>query len=236
MTLRDASQFLGLDESTLEKLARRREIPVYQDGDQFRFNRVELLEWAVARDVPVAAEMLEEPEAAAAAPLPTLADAVRLGGVHFGVGGDTKAAVLRAVVDLLPDSVRVERDLLYRMLLTRETLGSTAVGHGIAIPHPRNPVVLHVERPMVALCFLEHGVDFNAVDGRLVHTACLTVSPSIRVHLHLLALLATALRDQATRDLIERRGPAGEILAALERADAEIERRRAGRGDPGSPG
>jgi PTS system nitrogen regulatory IIA component len=236
MTLRDAARFLGLDEGTLEKLARKREIPAHQDGDRFRFNRVELLEWATARDVPVKAELLEEPDPGAAAPLPGLADAVRLGGIHAGVRGDTQASVLRAVVDLLPNTIPPERELLYRMLLARETLGSTAMGQGIAIPHPRNPIVLRVEKPMVAVCFLERHVDFDALDAKPVHTALLLVSPSIRVHLHLLALIATAIRDQATRELLERRAPAAEILAAFGRVDEEIALRRAGRAGPGAAG
>ena len=48
---------------------------------------------------------------------------------------------------------------------------STAVGDGIAIPHVRNPVVLHVGRPAIALCFLERAIEYGALDGKPVRHA-----------------------------------------------------------------
>ena len=41
----------------------------------------------------------------------------------------------------------------------------TGVGDGIAIPHVRNPIVLHVNKPLITLCFLDTPVDFGALDG-----------------------------------------------------------------------
>ena len=42
----------------------------------------------------------------------------------------------------LPEEV--DREFLFQALLARETLASTGVGDGIAIPHLRNPIVLHL--------------------------------------------------------------------------------------------
>ena len=69
----------------------------------------------------------------------------------------------------LPDDV--DREFLYQVLLAREALGSTGIGDGIAIPHVRNPIVLHLSRPTVTLCFLEQPVDFGALDGQPVSDA-----------------------------------------------------------------
>jgi PTS system nitrogen regulatory IIA component len=233
MNARDAARFLGMTEGELERLARRQEIPAHRMEEQYWFNRVDLLEWAAARNVPVAAEMLADPHAAPAAELPSLADAVRAGGIHYGVAGGDKPAILAEVVALLPDVSSAERGLLHRFLLAREALGSTGIGHGVAIPHPRNPIVLRVARPMVALCLLERPVDFDALDGQPVHTVCALVSPSVRVHLHLLAVLSSALGRPAVRELLERRAPEAEILAALAEVDRDVARRRAERAQRG---
>jgi PTS system nitrogen regulatory IIA component len=48
---------------------------------------------------------------------------------------------------------------LFQVLLARESLGSTALGNGVAVPHVRNPIVLHIQRPMVTLCFLEQAIE-----------------------------------------------------------------------------
>src|SRR5438034_985186 len=62
----------------------------------------------------------------------------------------------------------------------REALQSTGVGDGIAIPHVRNPIVLHVSRPMITLCFLERPIDFGALDGKPVHVLFSLISPTVR--------------------------------------------------------
>jgi len=70
------------------------------------------------------------------------------------------------------------------------------------VPHVRNPVVLHVTRPQVSLCFLDHPVDFGALDGKPVHTLFAIVSPTVRAHLKLLSRLAYLLKDERLRRVI----------------------------------
>ena len=108
------------------------------------------------------------------------------------------------------------------MLLARESLGSTALGNGIAVPHVRNPIVMHIPRPMITLCFLEPPIDFGAIDGQPVHTLFTIVSPTIRAHLHLLLRLAFALRQPAFAEVIARQGSREQILAASQAVDQSI--------------
>ena len=90
---------------------------------------------------------------------------------------------------------------------------------GIAIPHVRNPMVLHVPRPMITLCFLEPPVDFGALDGKPVYALFSLISPSPRVHLHLLSRLAFALREERFKELIAQRGTQEDILNAARRVE-----------------
>ena len=92
----------------------------------------------------------------------------------------------------------MDQDFLLRVLLAREALESTGIGDGIAIPHVRNPVVLHVSRPMITLCFLEQAVDYGALDGKPVNTVFSLISPTVRAHLRLLSRLSFALQDPGT--------------------------------------
>jgi PTS system nitrogen regulatory IIA component len=94
-------------------------------------------------------------------------------------------------------------------------MGSTGIGDGIAIPHARNPILLHVDQPLVALCLLRHPVDFDAVDGVPVHALFVVISPSIPVHLKILARLGLVLRDVALRRLLGERAPAEQIRASV---------------------
>jgi len=226
LTVRDAARLLGVTEQVLERWVRQGELPAERVDDRYRFNRVELLEWAAQRKLAVSAEILEEPGLAPRA-LPALSQAVRAGGIHRGLGAGEKADLLREMVDRLPVPPGFDRDFLYQMILAREHLGSTGLGNGIAIPHPCEPIVLRVDRPAVAIYLLERPVDFGAVDGQPVHTLCLLVSPSTRTHLHLLAALATALRDPAVAQKIRSRAPDEEVLAEIERVERGLAQRRA---------
>jgi PTS system nitrogen regulatory IIA component len=151
-----------------------------------------------------------------------LAEALYTGGTFHDVDGSDKESVLRAVVELMQLPVEVDRKFLFSVLLAREALGSTAVGDGIAIPHVRNPIVLHVSKPTITLCFLKTPIDFGALDHKPVHALFSMVSPSIRVHLHLLARLGFVLKEKAFKKLIDRKAAAVEILGAVRTMESEM--------------
>lgn len=225
LTARDAARLLGVSEATLERWLKAGELPATRLNEQYRLNRIDLLEFAATRNMEISAELLAELEQPL---LPSLADAIRAGGVHPDVPGDDKASILKAVVDRLPLPHEADRTLVHHMLLAREALGSTGFGNGVAIPHPRNPIVLRVKRPAVAICYLERPVDFEALDGKPVHTLVTLVSPSTRTHLHLLALVAAALRDPGVMAALGARAGADALVAEVARVEADIAARRAG--------
>ncbi len=224
--LRDAARFLGVDENTVSRWVRKGELRARHVHDQYRFDRIDLLEFASTRGIPIAPEVLAA-QADEAEALPSLADAIRAGGVHVDVPGGDKAEVLRAVVERLTLPPDLDRAFLHQMLVAREQLGSTALGRGIAIPHPRNPIVLRVPAPSVAVCYLAAPVDFEALDGKPVHTLFAVVSPSVRVHLHLLAVLGAALQDAEVLGLIGARAGEAALTEALDRIEAAFHQRRA---------
>jgi len=123
------------------------------------------------------------------------------------MGGNDRASVLQGVIEVmsLPDGV--DRAFLLKVLLARESLGSTGIGNGIAIPHVRNPIVLQILRPTITLCFLERAIEFGALDGKPVHTLFTIISPTVRAHLSLLSKLAFALRQGIFADAITRQVP-----------------------------
>jgi PTS system nitrogen regulatory IIA component len=156
--------------------------------------------------------------------LPTLSQAVRAGGIHRGLAGGDRDRLLRQMVERLPAPPGFDREFLFQMVRAREHLGSTSLGNGIAIPHPREPIVLRVDRPAVAIYFADPPVDLG--DGPPVHTLCLLVSPSTRLHLHLLAAVAAVLRDPAVAAQLAARAPDAEILAEIERVEGALSRAR----------
>lgn len=220
--VRDVSKLLNVSEKTIYRWITQGVLPAYRVNEQYRFNRAELLEWATSRKMNVAAEMFDEPESNAT-PIPGLVESLQAGGIFYRLDGADKESVLRAVVEHLRLPEEVDREFLLRVLLAREALQSTGIGDGIAIPHVRNPIVLHVSRPMITLCFLERPIDFGALDGRPVHVLFTLVSPTVRAHLRLLSRLSFALHDAGFKKAVLRQGSREEILDAARRVEASLE-------------
>lgn len=216
LTVRDVSELLDVSEKTVYRWINERKLPGYRMSGQYRFSRAEVLAWATANKInfsPAALDEVENPSEI----LPTLPEALQAGGIFYRIEGDDVASALRNVVEVvrLPDEV--DRALLLQVLLARENLASTAVGDGIAIPHPRTPLVLHVEKPLVCLCFLENAIDFKALDRQPVRAVFTVVSPTVRSHLHLLSRLAFALRDAEFKGLVQAQAGREELLKCVRR-------------------
>jgi PTS system nitrogen regulatory IIA component len=220
LVVRDVSALLKVSEKTVYRWIAQHKLPAHRINEQYRFNRTELLEWATANRIPISADILKEDYPAE---LPGLAEALQTGGIFYRVDGADKTAVLSEVVRIMPLPQAVDRAFLLEVLLARESLGSTGIGDGVALPHVRNPIVLHVQHPMISLCFLEHPVPFDAIDGRPVDTLFTIVSPTIRGHLHLLARLSFALQQTEFKSVVARKDLREELFRAAESIDQRLE-------------
>jgi PTS system nitrogen regulatory IIA component len=221
LSVRDTAALLKVSEKTIYRWIKQQSIPAYRVQDQYRFNRAEILEWATSRRLNVSSEIFDEPETAGQA-LPSLVEALEAGGVHYRVSGFDKASALHEVVQLQRLPEEVDREFLLRVLLAREGIASTAIGDGIAVPHVRNPVVLHIDRPTISLCFLDQPIEYGALDGKLVHTLFMIISPTTRAHLHLLAKLSFVLRDAQLRQAMQTQDSRQGILAQVRRAEESL--------------
>jgi nitrogen PTS system EIIA component len=221
LSVRDTATLLKVSEKTIYRWIKQQTIPAYRVQDQYRFNRAEILEWATSRRLNVSSEIFAEPEADGL-PVPSLIAAIEAGGVFYRVSGSDRESALREVVELLRLPPEVDRAFLLRVLLAREAIVPTAIGDGIAIPHVRNPVVLHIDRPLLALCFLENPIEYNALDGKPVNTLFTIISPTTRAHLHLMARLFFVLRDENVRRVIRNQLSRPAILLELGRAEQQL--------------
>ena len=214
LTVRVVAQLLNVSEKTVYRWIKKGSMPTYQVHEQYRFNRAEILEWATSKKMTVSPEIYTEPETRDI-PMPSLVEALHAGGINYRVVGADKWEVLKNIVQLLQLPEEVDREFLYRVLVAREELSSTGIGDGIAIPHVRNPVVLHISKPMVHLFFLEHPVDFGAIDNQPVYALFMLISPTVRAHLHLISRLAYSLRNPIFYEVIKQQGLREDILNAV---------------------
>jgi len=83
---------------------------------------------------------------------------------------------------------------LFDSLISRERLGSTGLGHGVALPHGR---INGLEAPIAAFVSLKNSIDYDALDSEPVDLlfALLVPAESTDEHLQILARLAAMFSD-----------------------------------------
>ena len=114
----------------------------------------------------------------------------------------TKEEVIRELVELLvrAGSIRAKDvNKLVQILLKRESLGSTGIGQGVAIPHGKTDAVTSL---VAAFGVSKAGVNFDSLDGEPVSLFFLLVAPedSAGPHLKALARISRLLKDRHFRD------------------------------------
>ena len=123
-------------------------------------------------------------------------------------------AVLDAAARLLADGTPSAIHAIGDSLRDRERLASTAIGHGVAIPHGRSPLL---ETGCGAFLRLARPVDFGAADGEPVDLVLAMAVPEhhVQQHLQLLAELAERFADPDFRDCLRSAPDAAELSHRL---------------------
>lgn len=217
LTVREAARLLSVSESEIYRWIDDGDIPCHVVNHQPLFSRAELLEWATMHRKPVSTELFDDGDTAI-----SLAGALERGGVHDRVAGSDRDSVLRAVVAQLPIADDGERDDVLSVMLTREREASTGIGDGIAIPHVRGPMVFAGAPAAIAVCYLDHRVPFEAIDGAPVHVVFAMMTPTIRTHLQLLSRLSFALHDPGFKAAAVSHASLEDLVAHARRVEAAL--------------
>ena len=113
----------------------------------------------------------------------------------------SKKRVFERAAETMGAALNLSSEAIYRALLAREKLGSTAIGEGIAIPH------CHINECAEAagcLVTLQEPIDFGSTDGRNVDVIFVLLVPeeATQAHLNLLAALARSLSNADLRNRV----------------------------------
>jgi mannitol/fructose-specific phosphotransferase system IIA component (Ntr-type) len=108
---------------------------------------------------------------------PRLSDIIRPSDVHLELRGASQPEVLSELVSSLALS-SANSDSLVKVLQRRESMGSTGVGHGVAVPHCRTSLA-----DRIRIVFGRHppGVQWCGADGEPVRFFFLLVAPPVEV-------------------------------------------------------
>ncbi|MFH0827753.1 MAG: PTS sugar transporter subunit IIA [Candidatus Omnitrophota bacterium] len=135
-----------------------------------------------------------------------------------------KEDVLRELTDLLINSGELDKSFRNKVidgLLERESLGSTAIGQGIAIPHAKTDCV---SKLVGAFALSKKGIDFDSLDGEPVYIffLLLAAQDSAGPHLKALARISRLFKDKYFRDNLRNCTNEKDIIKVISQEDEKV--------------
>ncbi|MFH1856229.1 MAG: PTS sugar transporter subunit IIA [Candidatus Omnitrophota bacterium] len=131
----------------------------------------------------------------------------------------TKKEIIEELINLLVKTGEIkDKAQIVKILLERESLGSTGIGQGIAIPHGKSD---KVKKLVAAFGISKEGVDFESLDGEPVYIFFLLIAPldSAGPHLKALARISKLLRDRFFRETLRNAESEKELIEIIKRED-----------------
>ena len=135
--------------------------------------------------------------------------------VDSGVMGDKEKLLTYLLSRCLQDTAMLAKEkAILDALLKRESLISTGMGLGVAIPHCS---CSHVTDTLIYFAILKQGIDFQSIDERLVNIVALILFPEKKYerHVSLLACVAKLLNDAILRENVTKASTPAEVMQLL---------------------
>lgn len=224
LTVKDVADQLNVSEKTIYRMIQNATIPCFRVGGQWRFDRREIKSWIEdAREFshkPAVRESKAEDEEGI-----SVTESLQRGGIYYQVPGSAKQTAIQACLELIRIKIpSLDVKKLFASIMEREGLCPTAVGNGIALPHPRH-FKKFTELSYISLCYLENPIPFGALDNEEVDTLFFIFPKSERRFLRIQAKLLRLLKDDRVLSSIKKGGQK-EICKVLSLKEAEIFRGR----------
>ncbi|MBI5872626.1 MAG: PTS sugar transporter subunit IIA [Candidatus Omnitrophica bacterium] len=132
-----------------------------------------------------------------------------------------KNDAIKELVDLLIGAGEVDKKdkaKVVELLMAREALGSTAIGHNVGIPHAKTDCVKDL---IGAFGLSKKGVDFDSLDGEPVYIFFLLLAPqdSAGPHLKALARISRLIKDKYFRDILRQSKDKKDVVRIIEAED-----------------
>ena len=144
-----------------------------------------------------------------------IADILSPDRVLCDTNDNSKKSALETLAALIASAdQRLTRAEVFDGLLLRERLGSTGLGHGVALPHGR---LRPGDKTIAAFLRLRKGIDYDAPDQQPVDLlfALLVPEDSTEEHLQVLSKLAQMFNDEALCERLRSESSDASVFALL---------------------
>jgi nitrogen PTS system EIIA component len=130
-----------------------------------------------------------------------LAQLFTINNILLDIEASSREELFEFVGQLFEENFGIASSIVQNCLLDRENLGSTGLGHGLAIPHGR---VKNLSDAHLAFVRTRQGIDFKAPDQEMVKAFVVMLVPeqATQEHLEILSQVAQVLSDKETKALL----------------------------------
>lgn len=215
LTTKDISLLLMLPEKEVQQLIKKKEIPFQILRDKVFFNKQQIIEWALGRNLPINVSNHVKLSEYHVETISTLLDKKSF---HYDCKF-SESDYISQMISNLDLEKNVDLEIVVQLLKSREAMMSTAIGNGISLPHPRVPIMIGKNRPLINFFFPQRPLELQAIDGKPVHTIILLISQTIKQHLSLIAHLSFLLSKETFRFALENRLECKEVLDIIKKIE-----------------
>lgn len=190
MTTKELADYIKLNEKTVIKMALNGKIPGVKIGAQWRFH-LDSIDAYVQNDILKSKDEELDLIISKRINIIPLSRLINEELINLDFKGTTTNEVLAELVSIASNAQLTSSEKkLMGELKKREKLLSTAIGNGIALPHPRHPSSELFKKPNIIFLRSKKGVHFRAPDKNPVHLFLMTCAPNEFAHLRLLAKIS----------------------------------------------
>lgn len=216
MTTRELADYIKLNEKTILKMAQTGKLPGIKIANQWRFylSAVDThLQKSTIKssndNLNILIKTIEED-------IIPLSRLMEISSINLDLKSRKRDDVLYELAQIANKAgLALYTKELFHQLRERENMLSTAVGDGVAIPHPRNPTANLFKKPNIIMARSKKGVDFFAPDNRKVHLFFMPCATNTITHLRLLRKISKLSHTTNVVQKFMRAGDESEVIKIL---------------------
>ncbi|MFO7871715.1 MAG: PTS sugar transporter subunit IIA [Kiritimatiellia bacterium] len=222
MTLAEIAQYLKVSQKTIIRMAQSGEIPAAKVSNQWRFLSSMIDDWLVGKMQSATNADLVDIISMASEVTP-ISRLISVERIVMNMEPGSKSVILTQLVKKLKESrPSIDAGEYLVRLIEREEMVSTAIGPGVALPHPRDPRQTKDVAPCIVLGICPHGTEFESLDGKPTYVFALCCSNSEIVHLRLMAKVTLLLRQKQIVRQLRAAETANDVMRYVLNSDSEL--------------
>lgn len=222
LKINDLVELFQVSEKTIYRWIKENKIPAYRINHQYRFSKSEINEWILNNKIVVSKKVIDLQTSIQPVNLIQL---LKKGGIFYDIEGKNIPEIIENTINIIPTPTNIEKKNIIEALLEREKMMSTSIGYGIAIPHPRNPIITDNENASISICFLRNEINFNAIDDIPVHTIFIIISANPKRHLETLSKISYLCQQDNFKKLLKSHAPENDVLEFIEIIEEQWKKR-----------